>query len=163
MNIIDYISITIVIFSAVMSFFKGFLQELSSILIWVLGIYLFCKYYNCFSIFSIYVRNLFLQYVVTFLVFFIFIVVIKSFSNYCISITIDQFGMSFLNKILGIFFGIFRGVLILCIIIFILRLFTNISDNYYFKNSFFIPYFNYFIKCIVKFFVKNIFFLKTKY
>lgn len=154
MNMVDYISILVIFVSAIMSFFRGFLQELSSIFVWVLGIYFFYRYNNLFSIFSIYIQNKFLKNVVSCFLFFICVLIIKSFSNYFISIFIEQFGISIFNRILGVFFGIFRGIFFLCIIFFVLELLTNISQNYYFKNSCFMPYFNYLIKLVIKYLFK---------
>ncbi|AAO26892.1 colicin V production-like protein [Buchnera aphidicola str. Bp (Baizongia pistaciae)] len=161
MNVIDCISIIVIIISAVISFFRGFLQELSSIFIWIVGVCVFFRYYSFFSIFSTYVRNIFLKNIISYIVFFVFFLFFKSIFDYCIIIFIEKCGISLINKIFGMFFGIIRGVLFLCIVLFFLELLTNFAYNKYFKNSFFVPYFNCFIKVVIKYLFKKYILFKS--
>lgn len=157
MNIIDYISIAIIFISAIISFFRGFFQEIMSVFVWVIGIYIYFKYYHFFSFFSVYVYNKIIRYMINFIIFFIFLFLVKLTLNYVITIFLCQFHLSMLNQILGIFFGIVRGTFIVCTILFFLEFSTFFVHSKFFKNSLLIPYYNYFIKIFLKLFIKSIF------
>ncbi|QCI23195.1 CvpA family protein [Buchnera aphidicola] len=157
MNRIDYISIVIIIISTTISFFRGFFQEIISVLMWGIGIYIFSKYYYWFSFLSIYINNKIIRYMIHFVTFFMFFLIIREILNYLIIAFINQFHLFVFNQILGICFGIIRGVLIICTILFFLEFSTNFVHSKNFKNSLLIPYYNYFIKILLKHVIKNVF------
>ncbi|ANF16964.1 hypothetical protein XW81_00795 [Buchnera aphidicola (Schlechtendalia chinensis)] len=157
MNTIDCVSIIIIAISTLISFFRGFFQEIVSILIWCVGIYMLFKYYSILCFFSWNINHKITRYIVNFVIFFISFLIIKFSLDYLITIFINKFHLFFLNQILGIFFGIVRGIAIICTILFFLEFSTSFVNSNIFKTSLLVPYYNYFIKSFLKLFIKNIF------
>ncbi|XBC44519.1 MAG: CvpA family protein [Buchnera aphidicola (Schlechtendalia peitan)] len=156
MNTIDYCSIVIIIISAITSFFRGFIQEVASITVWGIGIYILFKYYSIFCFSQVYIHNKIIRYVINFLIFMFFLLVIKFILHYFVMIFIKKFHLFLVNKILGIFFGVARGIFLICIILFFLEFSTNFVHSQSFKTSLLIPYYNYFIKLFLKLFIRKI-------
>jgi membrane protein required for colicin V production len=123
MNWIDLIIVVLLILSVIRGFTDGFVKEVASLLALVLGIwgaikfstFTAAKLYDWFDMSGQYVG------IVSFLVTFIIIVVIIHFVGTLADKMVDAISIGFLNRILGMVFGLIKSVLILSVFFTILN------------------------------------------
>ena len=123
MNWIDLIIVIILIISLVRGFIDGFVREVASLAALILGIwgairfssFTAGKLYDWFDMTGQYVG------LIAFLITFGVIVIIIHFIGIIADKIIDTVSLGFLNRILGIVFGLFKSVLIMSVFFVILN------------------------------------------
>jgi membrane protein required for colicin V production len=123
MNWIDLIIVIILAVSLIRGFSQGFVKEAASLVALILGIwgairfssFTAMKLYEWFDMTGQYVG------IVSFLVTFGVIVVLVNFVGVIVDKIVDAVALSFLNRLLGVAFGLFKSVLILSVFFVILN------------------------------------------
>ncbi len=123
MNWIDLIIVVILIIATVRGFTDGFVREVASLAALILGIWGAIKFssftagklYEWFDMTGQYVG------IIAFLITFGVIVVIIHFIGIIADKIVDAVSLGFLNRILGMVFGLFKSVLILSVFFVILN------------------------------------------
>ena len=127
MNWIDLIIVVLVILAVIKGFTDGFVKEVASLLALVLGIWGAIK----FSSFTADKLNVWFDMtgnytgIVAFLVTFIVIVIVIHFIGSLADKVVDAVSLGFLNRILGMVFGVIKTVLILSVFFTILNAFDS--------------------------------------
>lgn len=132
MFLIDYVIIFIIFVSVFFGLFRGFFKEIISSFFWFFNFYFFNKYYYFNSFYIDALQNIFLKNKISILVIFFFY---KKMLNYISKKIIKKMNFSFFNIVLGGFFGIFRSMIIIFLLLFIFKYFSNIGYNNYIKSS----------------------------
>ncbi len=118
MNWIDITVIVIIVSSGIFAFFKGFVREALSIVGLVVSVILSFKFYRQLSI---YLKGVIaakpLREFITFIIIFLVLLAIVGLISYIVKKIFQSAGLSFYDKILGLVFGIVRGILIAYVII----------------------------------------------
>tara|TARA_B100002051_G_C16590054_1_gene562296 strand:+ start:313 stop:810 length:498 start_codon:yes stop_codon:yes gene_type:complete len=113
-NIIDLTFSIILIISAFIGYHNGFLKEIVSTLMWLLSLLITFTFLEEFqTIFSNFINNEIILKVVSFFIPFLIIFLLNSIFFKLIFNNLNKSNTFLLNKILGLIFGIFRGILIL--------------------------------------------------
>jgi membrane protein required for colicin V production len=123
MNYIDLIIVVILILSIVMGFINGLVKEVAALAALVLGIWGAIRFssftaeklYDYFDMSGQYVG------IIAFLVTFGIIVVLIHFIGLIVDKIVDATALSFVNRLLGILFGLLKSVLIISVICVILN------------------------------------------
>jgi membrane protein required for colicin V production len=123
MNWIDFVILVLLVFGLVRGFTDGFVKELASLLALILGIWGAIKFstftaarlYDFFDMTGRYVG------IVAFLITFIIIVIAIHFIGMLVDKIVDTLSLSFLNRLLGLVFGVFKTALILSVIFVVLN------------------------------------------
>jgi len=118
MNWIDIAIIAIIIISMVMGFINGFVKEVASLAALILGIwgairfssFTAGKLYDYFDMTGQYVG------IISFLITFGIIVIIIHFIGMVVDKLMEAVALGFINKLLGIAFGLFKSILIMSVI-----------------------------------------------
>jgi membrane protein required for colicin V production len=127
MNWIDTIIVVILILSAVMGFINGFVKELASLAALILGIWGAIKF-STFTAGKLYdYFDMTGQYVglIAFIITFGLIVVIIHFVGIIADRIVDAVSLGFVNRLLGIGFGLLKSVLIMSVFFVLL----NVIDS----------------------------------
>lgn len=142
-NWVDYVIITILLFSVLAGFARGIVKELLSILTWVIAFIsssLFAgKLASAFTGASaadepVTMLALGLSFVSIFLV----ILVVGSLITHVVSGAVDNVGLGVINRLFGGTFGFARGLLINLVFIFIVQL-TSYDQESWWKESKLVP------------------------
>ncbi len=129
MNWIDIVVITIIVVSGVFAFFKGFIREAFSILGLIVATILSFRFYKPFSTHLKSIINaVSLREFVSFIIVFLSLLAIVSLISYFAKKIFQKAGLSFYDKLLGLLFGIVRGILIAYILITIVEI-TKIAPG----------------------------------
>ena len=123
MNWIDLIIIIILGFSLIRGFTDGFVKEVASLVALILGIWGAIRFSSLTAMKLDEWFDMTGQYVgiIAFLVTFGVIVVLINFVGILVDKIVDAVSLSFLNRLLGIVFGLFKSVLILSVFFVILN------------------------------------------
>jgi len=125
MNYIDFIIIILLVFGVARGFTDGLIRELASLLALILGIWGAIKFsaftagrlYDYFDMSGRYVG------IIAFLITFIIIVIIIHFIGMIVDRFVNAISLGFLNRVLGMVFGLFKTALILSVIFVVLNAF----------------------------------------
>ena len=123
MNYIDLIIIVLLVFGLARGFIDGFIKELASLLALILGIWGAIKFSSFtaerladyFDMTGKYVA------ITSFLITFIIIVIIIHFIGIAIDRLVDTLSLGFLNRLLGLAFGVIKTAIILSVIFVVLN------------------------------------------
>ena len=117
-NWVDYSILGIIVFSTVVSFFRGFLREAVSLVVWVVGILVAMKFANPMQHYLIsWIDSTTLRYVIVFTALFLVILVIGALISKLIQLFVHKVGLNVMDRFLGIIFGGARGVVIVSVLL----------------------------------------------
>jgi len=141
LNWIDLIIIGLVVLSGLMSMMRGFLKESLSLFIWFLAFWLAHLLALRISLwFSPAIETASVRYIVAFVVLFLGTVLIGRFLSFIIQNTAKSAGLSGLDRVMGLSFGMIKGVLFITVLVLLLNL-TAFPSTAAWKQSTLIPYF----------------------
>ena len=142
---VDYAIITVVIFSSILSVFRGFVKEALSLLLWLLAISLTASFNG---LASDYLRHTIaiepIRFAVaTFGLFFV-IMLIGSILKNMISKLIQSIGLGFFDRLTGFVFGFTRGALIVLALVIVTPYLIDVDNKEWWLKSALIPFFEQF-------------------
>lgn len=139
MTEIDWILITIISISAIVSLFRGLVKEVVSFISWVAALWV-AKLY-CVP-FSAYFAELFdnstLKLTVAFVLLFVVTLIIGGMVSILISTCVKSIGLGIPDRLMGTVFGTLRGIIAVVIGISVLQVFAH-EDSW--QDSVLLPYF----------------------
>lgn len=147
----DYIIIIIIISSTIISLRQGFVHESISLATWIGAFYITSHYYKYLAFYFTHFEDKIVRNIIAIILIFTVLMITGIIINYIVVSFIRKTGLTNLDRILGIFFGILRGVLIISAIIFFLNTFTDYSQSYNWNKSVIIPQFNCVIDWLLKY------------
>jgi len=140
MNWLDIAIALITLLSCVFGLWRGLIKEVLSLVTWIAAL-LLAKTYTVVlasSVFTNFIDNSSIRYVVAFTIIFILVMMIGTFLNFLMSKILAVTGLKFADRLLGGVFGILRGLLIVLIGLFLSGIF--ISETQQWQHSLLIPY-----------------------
>lgn len=138
---VDFVIIGIILFSILISFVRGFVREALSLAAWILAFWLAYKFTPNFTeVFANHISNPSVRYAIVFFIIFLIVLLIGAFINFIISSLISKTGLSMVDRVLGIFFGFARAVLLMGILV-LMGNQTNMQKNTWWAKSQLIPQF----------------------
>lgn len=146
MVLIDYAIIFIISFSALASLIRGFVREALSLINWGCAFFITSQFYFYVASYLTYFDDALVRNSVAISMLFIATLTVGSVVNYMISSLVERTGLSNTDRVLGVCFGIFRGILIISIILFFLETFTPLSKSRDWQRSELIPQFSHIIR-----------------
>lgn len=164
---IDFIIIGIIVFSLLVSLWRGFAREVLSLAGWVIAFFVASKFYQpmaqlLLQFDSVYLNNSeYLRNGIAAGILFIAVLIISGIINALLAKLVDKTGLSGTDRVLGAGFGILRGVFIIAAILFFLDTFTAFSQSELWKESKLIPHFDFIVKWFFEQLQANSTFLKS--
>jgi|SRR5574344_3112080 membrane protein required for colicin V production len=142
---LDWVILAVIGFSSLMSIFRGFVKEASSILSWVAAFTIASKFYSQVSIYLTFSNDDLTRKVIASILLFIGSLIALGFVSSTISSLVKKAGLSSFDRLLGVAFGVVRGVLIVSAVLALsqmlnkLHILTFIQDYPWYKDSLFVP------------------------
>ena len=121
MSFIDIIVLLVLFSSLIFGFFRGFVKELLSLMAWVFAFFVAFYFSSSVSIILPFEAEFSIKYIGSFVLIFIFILIVSSILIKFLSTFIYKIGLGASNIILGGLFGILRGVIIVYLLIFVIE------------------------------------------
>jgi len=140
-NWIDYTIIVVIALSVLISVMRGFVREVVSLVVWVAAILVSFIFYRYIAgqLVSI-IQSDALRLVISFAGLFLATLILGMLINYLISQLVANTGLSGTDRVLGIIFGVARGVLVVVLLMMLAGL-TPFSEEQSWKESVLLPHF----------------------
>lgn len=138
---VDYFIIAVIALSALISLFRGFIKEAFSLFIWIAAFWLSLTFFRDVSDYLVQWISLpSARLGIAFALIMISVLIIGGLVNFLLSQLVEQTGLSGTDRVLGVFFGIARGAVIVAIIILLAGL-TPLPEDPWWRESMLIEYF----------------------
>lgn len=138
---IDYILIAILALSSVISVLRGFVREIMAIVTWIVALWVAWHFYTALAVLlTDYITKVSLRIPVAFLSLFVVTMILGGLVNFLIGQFVDKTGLSGTDRILGLGFGLLRGVLVIGILLMVAR-FTPLGTFDSYRESRLVPAF----------------------
>ena len=137
MTIFDYIVLSIIGLSVILSVMRGVVREVLAIVGLVAAFYVGVTYTNqLLPMMPVDIPNEALRVLAAFLVLFLATLLLATLLGIALSAIFKKAGLGWLNRLLGALFGVARGLLIVCVIVFLAGL-TDIPKDPRWRNAMF--------------------------
>lgn len=146
MNWIDYAILGIIVLSAVISIARGFVREALSLMSWIAAFFISSRFYYCFTDYLTYFSSGLIRNAVAIAILFVVTLIVCTIVSYVVGLVITKTGLTGIDRLLGVCFGLLRGILVVAAILFFVYTFTPLSKSEIWHNSQLIPHFNYIIR-----------------
>ena len=141
----DWAIIAVVALSALVSVFRGFIKEAISLLAWVAAFVVTGNFYDTLADRYTYFEDSLTRTTLAVLSLFVVTLLVVGLFGRALDMLIKKAGLSGTDRLLGVVFGIIRGLLIVCAalalfqILFKLHILTFLQDEAVWRDSVFIP------------------------
>lgn len=147
---VDAVIVGIIVFSLMVSLWRGFISDVLSLAGWVAAFFIASKFYPHLgavlsSLESPYLQNEYIRNGVAAAILFIAVLIISGIINALLSQLADKTGLTGTDRVLGAAFGVLRGVFIVAGLLFFLGRFTSFEQSELWKESQLIPHFDFIV------------------
>ena len=146
MNWVDFTIIGVIILSALISIIRGFVKEALSLISWVLAFFIASRFYMYITSYLTYFDSDVIRIAVAIAILFISTLIVCAIVSYIISQLVQKTGLSSTDRVLGICFGVLRGILVVAAVLFFVDTFTPLSQSPSWVQSQLIPHFHFIIR-----------------
>ncbi|MBM3351113.1 MAG: CvpA family protein [Betaproteobacteria bacterium] len=137
MTSFDYAVLMVIGASVILSVLRGMVKEVLAIAGWIAAFYVGRTYSTeLLPMMPIEIPTESLRVLAAFLILFLATLLVSSLLSIAISAIIRKIGISWLDRTLGAIFGMFRGVLIVCILVFFAGM-TSLPHDVRWRNAMF--------------------------
>lgn len=141
MNWVDYTIVAIIIISALISLARGFMTEALSLVGWILAFWVAIKYTQPFSTFLVDTVTIpALRHGLAFFALFVATLLVVALVNFLIGQLVDKTGLTGTDRMLGMVFGIARGVVVIAVLVLLAGL-TAFPEQPWWRASVLIEHF----------------------
>jgi len=140
MNWADWVIIGILLISCLFGLIRGFVREALSLVIWILAA--LCAHIFAGSIDSLLVSLIetpSIRSISAFAIIFVLILLLGALVQHLISVLIKASGLTFLDRALGIAFGVVRGLVVVMVLLLVSVKLTQVQQDHWWKESELIP------------------------
>lgn len=137
---VDGVFIAVIILSALVSLWRGFVREALSLATWILAFWIAWAFSDrAAPWFARWIETPSLQTVAGFALLFFVVLLIGALVNHFATLAIEKTGLTGTDRMVGMIFGLLRGVVLVAILVMV-GLILNLSRDPWWHDSFFIPY-----------------------
>lgn len=142
MNWADWTIIGILGISCLISLLRGFAREALSLVAWLAASFVAIRYHEHFAdVLARWVDTPSIRAVLAYAVLFIGTLLIGTLINYLIGSLLEKSGLSGIDRILGLAFGLARGLLIVLALVILLPMVVPVNQDAWWRQSQLIPHF----------------------
>ncbi len=137
MTSFDYVVLIIIGLSIIFSVMRGMVREVLAILGWVAAFYVGRTYTDqVLPMMPVDIPSESLRVLAAFLVLFLATLLLASLLGIALSAIIRKVGLGWFNRLLGAMFGVIRGLLVVCVLVFLAGL-TSAPQDERWRNAMF--------------------------
>lgn len=139
---IDYVILSVIGLSVITGLFRGFVKELIALCVWVLAIWLAMTYSSVVDPWlQPHIQDKTVRTVVAFLAVLFATIIVGGLFNAMLSFILRRSGLSGTDRLLGMGFGLVRGVFIVALLMLVIKM-TSLSHEEYTSKSRLYPKFD---------------------
>ena len=138
---VDCVIVGAIGLSVVTGLFRGFVKELIALVVWVLAIWLASTYSHSLSVWvHPYISDKTACIAVTFVAILVSILIAGAVLNTVISLVLHRSGLSGIDRLLGMGFGLVRGVFIIALLMLVIKMTSLPSEEYRSKSRLYVQF-----------------------
>lgn len=142
MNVVDITIVVIILISLFVGLFRGFIREVLSLFSWIAALWIAYAYAVAGAVYlQPYIDQTPLRVVTAFAGIFVVALILISILSYLIYRILSVAGISGVDRSLGMFFGLLRGIAIVAVLI-LAATFMNFVSLPWWQGSLLVDYFN---------------------
>lgn len=142
MSDIDWVILTIVLLSGLISLWRGFVKEALSLVSWFTAIIISFTFSSALSsLLSNLISNELIRWIAAFLILFIGTLLVIGLINHLLASLLQKSGLGVIDRVLGMAFGMMRGGVIVLVILMLLPLALSVETQAWWQESVLIPKF----------------------
>ncbi|PIE45481.1 MAG: hypothetical protein CSA45_02665 [Gammaproteobacteria bacterium] len=157
-GILDIVFVVILIASVLLGLVRGVFREILSLAGLVIAVYLAFKFSDVLA--NNYVAKFFEEPRISYLIAFAIIIVLTLFAIALLNLVFNQLlratGLSTLNRLLGLIFGLLRGTLICSILVLLISFIPGATNESWWKKSSLAPTFQSIAKLSIRYLPKEV-------
>lgn len=136
MQWIDWAILIIILISAGISLLRGFVKEALSLVAWIGAFFVAKAFYKDFApMLQEFISTPSLQYATAWIIIFLITVVTLSMVNFLFARFVEKAGLGGMDRMMGMIFGVFRGVLVAALLIIGLKAFSHVEEDDWWVES----------------------------
>ena len=141
---IDIVILALVVLSAILSLFRGFVKEAVALATWLIALWVAVTFYEDLAHwFAQWITLVSAQKITAFALLFVCVLLLGAIVNYLAGKLVSKTGLTGTDKILGVVFGVARGGVIVAILVMLAGL-TPLPQDSWWQDSQFLSYFEEF-------------------
>ncbi len=141
MNWADWLIISIIALSALISVKRGFVKEALSLFIWVTAFVIARTFsFSMATLLEHYIALYSVRLAAAFAILFAATLIVGSLVSYLVSTLVRATGLSGTDRVLGMIFGLARGALIIVVLLALVK-YTPVTGDAWWRESYLIPQF----------------------
>jgi membrane protein required for colicin V production len=141
MNWVDYTIIGVIVLSAVISIARGFVREVLSLVAWIGAFWVALSFSHQVAEYATdYIHNPSVREASAFIVLFLVTLLALALVNYLISQLVEKTGLTGTDRMLGMVFGVARGVVVVALLVLLAGL-TSLPQEAWWKESMLMEHF----------------------
>ena len=142
MTLVDWLIVTILAISALISIKRGFVKEALSLAIWLVAFFVASTFSPLLApILATYIEAASIQQMAAFAILFIATLLVGGGVNYLLATLIKVSGLTGTDRLLGVIFGAVRGGVIVMLLVIGLPKLLPVQEDLWWQQSAIIPHF----------------------
>lgn len=138
---VDYVIIAIVLLSALISVVRGFVREAFSLAGWIGAFWVAFTFSERLAMWFVnYISVSSMRLLVAFFILLILTLFVVALINFLISQLVEKTGLTGTDRVLGVLFGVARGVAVVTLLVLLAGL-TPVTSDSWWKESLLLPHF----------------------
>ncbi|MCP1727096.1 membrane protein required for colicin V production [Natronospira proteinivora] len=136
---VDYVIVALVVLSSLISLMRGFVKEALSLATWILAFWVALTFTDMVDAWLAgHIETPSLRVLVAFSALFIVTLVLGAMANHFVSLAVKKTGLSGTDRMIGVLFGLARGVVVVAALV-LLGMLTELNHDPWWGESTFIP------------------------
>ncbi len=138
----DWAIIAVLVISALISVVRGFVKEAVSLLIWLAAAVIASIFHDQLAVWMVdLISTPSLRILTAWVTLFVAVLIVGGILNYLLGKLIEATGLSGTDRLLGLFFGLARGLIIIMVILIVLPDILPVKQDIWWHESKLIPFF----------------------
>lgn len=138
----DWAIIAVLVISALISVVRGFVKEAVSLLIWLAAAVIASIFHDQLAVWMVdLISTPSLRMLTAWVTLFVAVLIVGGILNYLLGKLIEATGLSGTDRLLGLFFGLARGLIIIMVILIVLPDILPVKQDIWWHESKLIPFF----------------------
>ncbi|RUO30496.1 CvpA family protein [Aliidiomarina sanyensis] len=146
MEWIDFAILGVIGLSIVISLIRGFVREAMSLAVWIAAFFVASGFYEHLAVYFSGFEDAMVRNGIAVAILFVVTLIVGALVTHIAATLVQKTGLTGTDRLLGAIFGAFRGVLIVCAILFFMDSFTQSASTDWWLNASLIPHFEIYIQ-----------------